>query len=287
MKPLMTQAIDRKIRQSRTKLENPYSHLNGEGGFDALVGENAREIAAIRVAQVFKGRVDGRVLSRKELESTARNLHRLIWERRLAIFGTDEVDPREILNPELALKALGYGATLHDSLGQHAGGRDSFEVAGIVDKENREVRISRRFGSASRNFTTAHELGHVLLHESSGLHRDRAPDGSAIGQRDPQEAEADIFATFFLLPEKQIRPAFKKRFLVDCFEPTDATAFALISGSLTLLQSKCRTKRELARMLASAQRYNGRHFASLADAFDVSIEMMAIRLEELGLIGVK
>ncbi len=284
MKPLMTREIDRRIRQSRAKLENPYSHLNGEGGFDGLVGEVGREISAIRVEQVFRGRVNGRALSRKELESTARTLQRLLWERRLAIFGTNEVDPREILNAELALKALGYDVTIHESLGELPAGKDSFEVAGIVDKENREVRISRHPPRSSRNFTTAHELAHVLLHETSGLHRDRALDGSPVGKRDQQETEADIFATFFLLPEKQVRPAFKKRFLADRFAATEASAFALISGGMHQLRSRFRTRRDLARALASAQRYNGRHFSSLAEFFDVSVEMMAIRLEELDLV---
>jgi Zn-dependent peptidase ImmA (M78 family) len=280
----MTREIDRRIRKSRVVLQNQFAHLNGDGSYDAILADAPSTTQEIQATDVFGGRTGSRALSRKEIESVARKLQKLIWLRRSAIFGTEDVDPRKILNPTLALECLGYEVTVRESLGLHAAGKDSFEVAGIVEKQERRVQISRRFESHKRNFTAAHELGHALLHERSGLHRDRALDGSAIGVRDQQETEADIFATFFLLPERQVRPAFKSRFLADQFEPTDATAFALISGSLSQLQSKCRSTRELSRTLAGAQRFNGRHFVSLAEAFDVSVEAMAIRLEELELI---
>jgi Zn-dependent peptidase ImmA (M78 family) len=175
---------------------------------------------------------------------------------------------------------------IRESLGQHAAGRDSFEVAGIVDNASGTVEISRRFAPSTRKFTTAHELGHAVLHEGSGLHRDRGLDGASTGRRDPREAEADVFASYFLLPEKQVRGAFGKRFLTEEFGLTEATAFALSSGSLRHLQGRCRTARDLARILAGAQQYNGAHFRSISERFGVSIEAVAIRLEELGLVTI-
>jgi hypothetical protein len=45
-----------------------------------------------------------------------------------------------------------------------------------------------------------------------------------------------------------------------------------------------RTLRDLARLLASATYYNGKAVYSLTEIFGVSVEAMAIRLEELDLV---
>jgi Zn-dependent peptidase ImmA (M78 family) len=116
------------------------------------------------------------------------------------------------------------------------------------------------------------------------LHRDRALDGTGGPSREPRETEADLFASFFLLPEKPVREAFKQKFLTELFVLNEGTAFALGSKDLESLQSRCRTLRDLARVLANAERYNGAHFHSLASQFRVSAEAMAIRIEELGLV---
>jgi hypothetical protein len=51
------------------------------------------------------------------------------------------------------------------------------------------------------------------------------------------------------------------------------------------LREKCKNKRSLARLLASTDVYGGNRFQScLADYFGVSLEAMAIRLDELELL---
>ena len=45
-----------------------------------------------------------------------------------------------------------------------------------------------------------------------------------------------------------------------------------------------RDSMKFALTVASARRFNGRDFRSLADTFNVSVSAMAIRLRELGLI---
>lgn len=75
-------------------------------------------------------------------------------------------------------------------------------------------------------------------------------------------------------------------FLTEEFRLTEATAFALGYESLKQLEERYRSKRDLTRMLAAAQRYNGAHFRSLSERFGVSIEVMAIRLEELRLLAI-
>jgi Zn-dependent peptidase ImmA (M78 family) len=283
----MTRRIEQRIRQSRADLENPYAYLNGEGEYEALVPEGTLTTAQIDMARVLDGQRRGRALTRSDIQRIVRNLHTEMWLHRAEILSTEEeVDPLQILDPELALRSLGYAVAIRESLGQHAAGRDSFEVAGIVDNSKETVEISRRFSPAIMKFTTAHELGHAVLHQGSGLHRDRGLDGVSIGPRDPREAEADTFAAYFLLPDKQVRTAFSKRFLTEEFRLNEASAFALGAGSLRHLQDRCRSERDLARILAAAQHYNGAHFKSLSERFGVSIEVVAIRLGELDLIAI-
>lgn len=283
----MTRNIDRRIRRSRADLQNPYAYLNSEGGYDALVRGRTGTAALIDMAHVLKGQSRGRAFSRSEIERIVRNLHVEMWLHRAEIFqSADAVGPLHILDPELALRSLGYTVVIRESLGQHMAGRDSFEVAGIVDNSSVKVEISRRFDPAMRTFTTAHELGHAVLHADSGLHRDRGLDGASIGPRDSREAEADTFASYFLLPEKQVRAAFKTRFLTQEFRLTEATVFALNLGNLRHLRERCRSERDLARTLAAAQHYNGVYFKSLSELFGVSIGVMAIRLEDLDLVAI-
>ena len=118
------------------------------------------------------------------------------------------------------------------------------------------------------------------------MHRDRPLDGPGQerGVRDKIEREADKFASFFLMPENLVRNRFREFFLCDKFALNEDTIFALDpSGSMRLQDCK-KTLRELARILTDADSYNGRHFNSLADQFHVSVEAMAIRLEELELL---
>src|SRR5690606_1839148 len=96
-------------------------------------------------------------------------------------------------------------------------------------------------------------LGHAILHPTSGLHRDRAPDGPPGGCRDQKEVEADVFASCFLMPEKVIRRAFKQRYLCECFEVNEASAFALLSKGVRELRRKYPQRRDLARTRAGGE----------------------------------
>jgi Zn-dependent peptidase ImmA (M78 family) len=159
-------------------------------------------------------------------------------------------------------------------------------VAGVMDRSTKRVRISREFPVDIRNFTAAHELGHVrLAHEGIGLHRDRPQDGSGKDRARPvQEIEADKFASYFLMPGRLLKAAFIRSFETECFALTEATMFALAGNDHMDLETKCKNRRDLSRVLAGAERYNGVHFLSLAKRFKVSDEAMAIRLEELDLV---
>lgn len=86
------------------------------------------------------------------------------------------------------------------------------------------------------------------------------------------------------MPEKQVRARFRDQFGTEYFALTDDTAFALSMGGLDSLGKKFRTLRDVSGFLASTEQYASQRFYSLASQFGVSVEAMAIRLEELELV---
>lgn len=266
--------------------QNPYACVADELEFDGGLFTTSKAKAIIDFARVLKGRRVAGGYAPSDIEALARNLQNEMWRSREDVLGSmNSVSPVQILDPILALQSLGFRVEMHESLGQYLAGRSWYEVAGVIDKSKGTVDISGQFSPAIIKFTAAHELGHAVLHGSSGLHRDRAVDGAQRGFRDQQEREADKFASYFLLPGKLVLEAFASRFCASRFVLNDDTAFALDYESLAYAQGQYRNIRELARRLASAEQFSGRHFLSLADYFGVSVGAMSIRLEELGVVG--
>jgi Zn-dependent peptidase ImmA (M78 family) len=128
-------------------------------------------------------------------------------------------------------------------------------VAGIIDKDKKEVFISRRYPVAVRNFTAAHELGHAIMHQQSGLHRDKPIDGSAGGQRDPIEKEADYFAACFLMPEKLVCSVFKQRFPDEVLNH-EGLRYLLNRNNDTKTEKRLKAKLGVAKALASLNSIN-------------------------------
>ena len=119
----MTRDTTDRIRRSLILLQNPHAYLNGDGQYEALVPERT-EAALIDMARVLDGRRKGRTVTKPDIERIARNLQNEMWLRRAELFpSVGEVDPLQILDPELALQSLGYKVVVRESLGQHAGGK--------------------------------------------------------------------------------------------------------------------------------------------------------------------
>lgn len=193
--------------------------------------------------------------------------------------------PMGILKPAQLLRKLGYQYKLEDELGFHDDTVVQYEVAGLIDGENKYVKVSKNFPKPTQLFTCAHELGHALLHPGLSLHRDRPIDGSNANSRDPREIQANKFAGFFLMPRKQVIEIFKILFLTDKFSINEYTAAGL-NISITELRRRCKTERDLSRLLATTEFFQ-RPFNSIAKQFETSQGAMAIRLEECGLIDFK
>jgi len=273
------EASSNDITKSRLLLENPYAHLNESGSFSALA--NDRNVCV----DAFDMPLKKNHYSDIEIEQIARNLQVTMWHNRSQIWGDAlPSNPMNVLDPIVALELAGYDCGIDETLGQFYSEGNLVEVAGTIDRQLKRVRISRQFPKNIRSFTAAHELGHALLHNTTKLHRDRPLDG-ASKSRDAIEFEADRFATFFLMPRKQVLNIFRRMFLTDRFYLNEDTSFAL-GYDYQALKNKCKSLRQLSRVLVSTERYNGVQFNSLVTQFRVSTEAMAIRLEELELIAI-
>lgn len=284
-----------RIVASRRLLQNPYAHLNEFGNFSAAKDSPYIQPDAFRaLPQQVEGKYSSLGRNKRkncrhsnaEIEAKVINLQRRMWQDRSQIW-LDAAPPApiDILDPEIAIRLIGYDFHLDETLGQYFSDEKHIEVAGTIDDSSKQVRISRQFPYDVRNFTAAHELGHALLHDARGLHRDRPLDGAMIS-RDPIEIEADKFASYFLMPGKLVKAYFKKLFGTDNFFLNEHTGFALTRGNALDLRRNCRTLRDLTKILASTESYNGLRFVSLASQFRVSTEAMAIRFEELGLVTI-
>jgi hypothetical protein len=269
----MDDALRRKVSATRRLLENPYAlieHLYPSGDRE---GETRSTVALRRYSD-------------REIETAATDLLNRMWKERQALWvDSPPSDPIEIRDPGTALRLIGFDYLLEE-VGQYCSEAGVIEVAGLIDRASKTVRVSGQFPVAVQLFTAAHELGHAVLHpDGGGVHRDRPVDGTR-SIRDASEYEADKFASYFLMPRKLVCGRFVAIFGSDQFMLSDDTAFALGGKSLDEIRSKIRVRRDLSKLLASTVRYNGRSFASLAEEFGVSIEAMAIRLEELALVAI-
>lgn len=280
-----------KIAASRLKLQDPYAHLDEFGDFSAALPPPISAFRKIggqavgRFASLIQNKRKHGRYAYADIESKAIQLQRRMWQEREDIWPVGApLDPINVLDPAVAFQLLGFDYEIAEGLGQYFVDGQHVEVAGIIDDSSMEIRISRKFPLDVQNFTAAHELGHALLHDARGLHRDRPLDGSSLPQ-DPVETEANKFASYFLMPAKLVTQHFERLFGTNCFVLDEDTRFALSRGGFLDLK-KCQTMRDLSRVLASVENYNGVRFQSLARLFQVSTETMAIRLEELGLLPV-
>jgi IrrE N-terminal-like domain len=131
-------------------------------------------------------------------------------------------------------------------------------------------------------YTVAHEVGHKVLHGGSFHLRQK---GSRLvgGQRAPQpeiEIEAERFAAALLMPRKLVKVVFERCYggPIDGRQPNDDLD-QLLNSHLSRM-----TPRDRARLVATVKSFGLEQFNPLVRMFDVSVEAMAIRLQELELV---
>ena len=278
-------ATRKQIGTARRIYQNPYACLNGNGDLEAVVEmtHGERTLSPIVVDTVRGNRHAAADLAKRnftdsQIEKMARRLLAEMWRRREDFWPNEEIDePLKMLDPQKGCQTIGFDFFIRPDLGYFRHGRGRSSVAGIVDFAQKKIEISERPSKEERNFTAAHELGHAVMHEQSGLHRDRPIDQQASIGRAPSEQEADKFAACFLMPRKLVLAALKDRYGRTRFELDDEVA-----STLGAAWSRCTSRRERARFVA---KHTGRGIqVSLVELFQVTVEALAIRLEELGII---
>lgn len=286
-----TPATQEQIRSSREQLQSPYAHLNGEGNFEGTVKAYSNDQSPLTAstakdAPERKSIQTPRKYTEKQIQAIARQIQIAIWKNKNDLWnGRPPEDPIELLSPAHAMLLKGFSLEFVPGFGQIIKGLDVAEIAGYLDNDKKTVYVSEQFPFQQQLFTTAHELGHILLHGNSigRMHRDRASDGSKIS-RDHIEWAADKFAVYFLMPEKLVKKSFKKRFGTERLNISEEVAFGLGFSNIDELKKKIKNKTHLAQTVAATTHYHTNHFKSLASQFRVSVGTMAIRLEELGII---
>lgn len=213
------------------------------------------------------------------------DLHKRIWRERNKLWPQRVPEPIDMLEPEIAARALGVSFEMVEGLEQFGDGRNRFEVAGAINRQARNILVSRRFPPEITRFTGAHEIGHWVLHPREVMHRDRPIDGSKVA-RSKTEREADYFAACFLMPPNLLHKIIAQTFgITPPIKIDDKIAFWLCPDEPEELVRPAIGSDICQRTLASAESFNGNHFASLAKQFRVSPTAMTIRLKELGIVA--
>ncbi len=192
----------------------------------------------------------------------------------------------QMLEPERVADHLEYDVVFYDSLGTWGRGADRFEIGGVLDQQRKRISISLAFSREAGRFTAAHEIGHIVLgHPGTIIHRERPIFEITDSRREAAEREADYFAACLLIPRSLLERAFARRFGEQPLWLDDNVAFHLCGRSAHGVMRAGPRSYEFASAVATARRFNGVQFRSLADAFNVSTSAMAHRLQELGFLG--
>lgn len=278
-----------KIRQRKAGIKSRYESLSPSVSERLAVLEkesNDNRIYQQSISEFQRGNLADTVNSNADIEQIVRRLQNTLWLQRDKVWKRNiPENPLQVLDPEKVLtKMMEYTYLESVSLGTYELDGDFFEVAGLIDKKKKLIQVSKNFTRETQNFTAAHELGHAILHKQVVLHRDRQIDGSTTTLKSREEMQADKFATYFLMPSILVKDVFFEIFEMQQFTINENTVLAIGGGNINALRQKCQNLRGLGRLLSSTEHYAGKTFNALAKIFNVSVETMAIRLEELDLI---
>lgn len=222
-----------------------------------------------------------------DVEECTRELQNFIWKNRKLIWRNNiPTNYLQILHPDIILKrVLGYDYFSSSNYGVLTEDNDISEVAGLIDQKNKLVVVSKKYSKEVQRFTASHELGHALMHSQPIMHRDIPADCSQHRKtRNITEIQADKFATNFLMPKKLVIMEFEQIFKTNFLQLDDDTAFKFRGRSVEGMKKEFKNLHEFSRMVVSTELFDNGEHTSLSNLFNVSIEAMAIRLEELNLL---
>ena len=215
---------------------------------------------------------------------SVRELQTEIWHKRHEL-GLSNSQPVDLLDPRNAASVLGWKLEEVPSIPDWPP-NERMRIAGMVDPLRRLISISQKYDSPIRRFTAAHEIAHIILHKPQRLLRERPIKGPRTSLQDAKERDADSFAALFLMPERLMKKRFEVTFGM---EPpiiiNDDIAFWLDPNDAeNLLREGSNSVNPQFALARCSTNFSGAPIVPLHKQFKVSIEAMAIRIEELGLI---
>jgi hypothetical protein len=220
----------------------------------------------------------------QKIEDAVTYLHREIYRAQRSLFKAG-AHPLTMLRPEIAAQVLDLDYIVLDRIETDQYG---MEAAGLLDLPGQAMYISQKFRYTTQRFTASHECGHALLHPelaSEGLfHRDLPNPEMHTYRRPQREQDADYFAACFLIPWRTLIQEFEARFGKPPLRLNHQSSFYLGGKSDSDLHIEPSGGLRFPMAVASAQKFGGYPFKSLADQFMVSPRAMAIRLRELELV---
>lgn len=223
-------------------------------------------------------------IDRVNIEKEVRRLQEEVYARRDVRYQLGVPDIPTIFDPRNVADFLELFYEERDRLDTDFPGGG--EAVGIWRRDRSTILVSRRFSYETRRFTAGHEIGHSILHPHIGdrtLHREFPAEGARV-YRPREEQEADHFAACLLMPRNAVFREFIARFSKNPLVLTETVAFHL-KVEAGILFSQPRGSLAFAEAVATAQNFDRRHFVSLSKYFGVGPRAMAIRLDELGLVG--
>lgn len=274
------------IREKVEELRIDYNNLEEEAKkrMNTFTNESLTRSFERAKKDLCSGRWEGVRVTEDTIESIAEQMQNLLWDFRSLLWGKDIPSSRyQVLKPEMVIEKIFQYKFGYAELGHYQEDGIAFQIAGQINRKEKQVVISKQLNQEVRNFTIAHELAHILFHnDMTTMHRDFPLDGSLVESRDIREIEANKFASCFLMPANTVKNIFIQAFAMNKFVINEETIFKFTRfKSINEFNNIYRNRRNRSRFLAKLN-YEG--FQSLHKVFGVSVEAMAIRLEKLGLI---
>ncbi len=224
----------------------------------------------------------------KKIEYLASNLLRSIWHNREELWPNKLHSYFDALDPVLACSRLGINYEQHQLLNDQFSEKGiNYKVAGLIDRQSNKIVVSQDFSLEERRFTTAHELGHWLLHNDVVMHRDKPISNFNYKdiQRPLMEREADYFAACLLMPRKLVEKCINDNFALNTPIHINETISYWLSPDDpdSILRAEYDSlSREFA--IARCSNFNSTPITPMAKLFKVSYKAMAIRIKKLNLI---
>jgi hypothetical protein len=254
------------------------------------IDDNVLERAQYSTITVGGNRMSQHFVPRADIRAEARDILVRFYEslsaqagRRLA---ADEFFPVKV--DELIRKTLGWDV---EKVARVGATQSHCRISAQFDASLRVIRLGTddAKSTSEQNFSLAHEVGHVVLHEHLlkgnrvPVHANSLRPGRQQNNELRVEKEANVFAAELLMPEKAVKQQFVRLFEQESLwmgsERVRQVLRALSPDALT--SDKGENVAYVSEILAQYQTKDQR---SLCTYFGVSTLAMCIKLRELNLL---